>query len=152
MNVGKDYWAKELPYPYSPSDDDFKIFKNHLKKGKTLLLGCTHKLIPITDYQMDIDPWYNSSTVIIQDWVTNNIFYDNIIGDGVLNFTKKLTDDVLKMCSKNCNFFMARVFNKKLPNMKIANYFPFTNDFEIKPNNIISFENYNFFSWNFYEN
>lgn len=152
MKADKEYWSKELIYPYCPSDENIEIYKKFLSSGETLLLGCTHKLIPITNYQMDIDPWYNASSVIVQDWTTNTKFFDNIVGDGVLNFTKELTNNVLKMCSKYSKCFVARTFNKKLPKMRIADYFPSYYDFEIKPNDVVIFENYNFFIWNFYAN
>ena len=149
MQVDKSYWEKELKPPYSPSDDDFYIYKNNLSKGETLLLGCTHKLISLSDYQMDIDPWYNAPTVIKQEWTTNQKFYTNIIGDGVLNFTEELTNKIIIMCQQNCKNFMARTFNKKLPNMKIADYFPLQSNFLIKPYMTIDFKDYNFFYWRF---
>ena len=149
MAVNKEYWANELVPPYSPSNIDFEVYKNNLIEGTTLLLGCTHKLLNISNNQLDIDPWYEASTVIVGNWIHNNTFYNNIIGDGVLNFTKELTDNILKMCSKNSKKFIARCFNKKLPKMRIANYFPSEIDFLIKPNIIFSFSDYNFFIWDF---
>lgn len=145
------YWAKELAYPLSPSFDDLEIYKENLISGTTLLLGCTHKLIPISTHQMDIDPWYKSSTMIIQDWRENTKYYDNIIGDGVLNFTKDLTDSVLNMCKENCGLFLTRCFKHKLPIMKIADYFPKDNDFNIRPDLVLEYDDYNFFLWRFYD-
>lgn len=149
MKVDKNYWANELEPPYCPSENDFYIYKNNLSIGKTLLLGCTHKLIPISDFQMDIDPWYQSSSVITQEWTTNQIFYENIIGDGVLNFTKELTDNLLLMCKDKCNNFIARCFKYKMPKMRIADYFPDKKDFSINPFSVIEFDDYNFFYWRF---
>lgn len=149
--MDNSYWAKELPHPLSPSFDDLQIYKDNLLPGTTLLFGCTHKLIPISTSQMDIDPWYKASTMIIKDWRDNTEFYDNIIGDGVLNFTKDLTDSVLESCKKNCALFLTRCFNHKLPTMKIANYFPCESDFTIRPDLTIVYDNYNFFLWRFYE-
>lgn len=149
--MNNSYWAKELPHPLSPSFDDFDIYKDNLISGTTLLLGCTHKLIPISTNQMDIDPWYKSPTMIIKDWRENDQFYDNIIGDGVLNFTKDLTCSILNMCQKNSALFLTRCFNQKLPNMKIAEYFPKYNDFSIKPDLVLEYNYYNFFLWRFYE-
>ena len=103
--MNKSYWSKELPSPYSPSISDVEIYKINIGKGSTLLLGCTHKLISISDFQMDIDPWYEAPTMIIKDWRDNETYYDNIIGDGVFNFTKELTDSVLTMCKKYCRNF-----------------------------------------------
>jgi hypothetical protein len=147
--LDKSYWIQELDHPYSPSIGDFNIYKNNLINGSTLLLGCTHKLIQISDKQMDLDPWYDSPTVIVGDWINNKNFYDNIIGDGVLNFTKNLTDNIILMCSKHSLNFIARCFNYKLPKMKIADYFPKEEDFLIKPKDKISNEIYTFYFWKF---
>lgn len=147
--MNKYYWSKELPEPYCPSANDVKIYTSNLKKGKTLLLGCTHKLIPFSDVQLDIDPWYEASSVITDDWRNNKSFYTNIIGDGVFNFTKELTCKTLLMCSKNCKKLIIRAFKEKLPKMKVANYFPSIEDFSIKPNNHVSFHEYYFLIWDF---
>ena len=149
--MDKSYWSKELLYPLSPSNKDVEIYKESMTRGSTLLLGCTHKLIPIRDFQMDIDPWYQAPTMIIKDWRNNKTYYDNIIGDGVFNFTKELTDSILLMCEKNCRNLVIRSFKHKLPIMKIADYFPKENDFHIRPDLIDEYEDYNFFCWSFYE-
>ena len=98
---------------------------------------------------MDIDPWYKADTMIVKDWRENDEFYTNIIGDGVLNFSKELTDGLLKMCAEYCTTFIARTFVKKLPQMKIANYFPQYEDFEFPPVITEIRDNYNFYIWNF---
>lgn len=149
MEINKNYWSKELDYPYSPSEEDFLIYKNNLINGTTLLLGCTHKLINLSNFQLDIDPWYSAKTVITGNWIYNKDFYDNIIGDGVFNFTKELTRKTLLMCSKNCKKLIIRAFKEKLPKMKVANYFPSIEDFSIKPNNHVSFHEYYFLIWDF---
>jgi len=147
--VNKEYWSSDLPLPLSPSDSDVDIYKNNMIEGSTLMLGCTKKLIPISSIQMDIDPWYESETVIEQDWLTNEIYYDNIIGDGVLVFNKDLSDNIVEMASKNCKVFISRSFTRKLPIMRIASYFPQPEDFKIPPTKIISFEDYSFYIWHF---
>lgn len=150
MTVDKTYWGSELPLPLSPSDDDVLEFKFHLKKGTTLLLGCTKKLIPLSDRQLDIDPWYEANTVIIGDWVTNKHFYTNILIDGGLCLTKDLCDSVVEMASNNCKVFIARVFDYKLDNMRIAAHFPKFDDFEIKPTYTFKTEkDYTFYIWEF---
>lgn len=149
--INKNYWSVSLPHPLSPSDGDVKIYRSHLIPGKILLLGCTHRLIEFSDHQMDIDPWYNSSTVIVGNWINNKKKYSNIIGDGVLNFTKELCDNVLNMCSKFSDVFITRSFNYKLKPMKIANHFPSENDFLIKPSEYIKFDEYSFYIWRFCE-
>lgn len=149
MEINKNYWIKELAPPYSPNEEDIKIYNDNLLKGSVLLLGCTHKLITLSDCQMDIDPWYEGSNVIVQEWTTNRKSYTNIIGDGVLNFTKEATDNLLLMCANHSKIFVARSFNEKLPEMKIANFFPTENDFNIKPKQTIKFDKYSFYIWNF---
>jgi hypothetical protein len=147
--ITKEYWGSDLPYPLSPSEKDLKIYADYMNPGKTLMLGCTKLLLPLSDVQMDIDPWYDGDTVIKQDWVTNEIFYDNIILDGGLCFTKELCDDVLEMASKHCNKFITRSFNRKLDTMRIADYFPQFDDFEIRPTEARIFDDYSFFIWEF---
>lgn len=148
-SANKDYWASDIPLPLSPSDSDLDIYKDNMIEGSTLMLGCTKKLISISDIQMDIDPWYESDTVIKQDWLTNDVYYDNIIGDGVLAFTKELSDGLIEMASKNCKVFIARTFTKKLPIMRIASYFPQPSEFKIPPTKTIVFDDYSFYIWRF---
>ena len=118
--------------------------------GSTLLLGCTKKLIPLSNRQLDNDPWYEAPTVIVGDWLENKHFYTNIMIDGGLNLTKELCDGIIKMASKNCKVFIARVFDYKLDTMKIAAHFPNFADFEIEP--IYTFKTekeYTFYIWEF---
>lgn len=147
--VDKNYWGSDLPLPLSPSDNDIKEFKSHMLNGTTLLLGCTKKLIPLSDRQLDIDPWYEGKTVIEGLWETNKHFYTNIIIDGGFSFNKELCDSIIEMASKNCKTLIARSFSKKLPTMKVAKYFPTEKDFQIPPTEIINCEDYKFFIWEF---
>lgn len=150
LPVDKTYWRTELVPPYSPTEEDVDFYRRHLLPGTTLLLGCTHRLISLSTAQMDHDPWYEGSTVLVKDWRDNCETFDNMIGDGVLNFTKILTDSVLEMCSKHSKVFVARCFNRKLPNMRIADYFPEPGQFHIRPTE--SFhrgDDYSFHVWRF---
>ena len=147
--VDKDYWMSDLPIPLSPSSDDVNTYKRFMINGETLLLGCTKNLIPLSDIQMDIEPWYQSETVISDNWLNNNTFYENIIGDGVLSFTKELANDLIEMASKNCKVFIARTFTKKLPIMRIADNFPQPEDFIIKPTITLTQKDYSFYIWQF---
>jgi FkbM family methyltransferase len=147
--VKKDYWASELPLPLSPSDSDVDIYKDNMIEGSTLMLGCTKKLIPISNIQMDIDPWYEAKTVIKGDWLDNKTYYGNIIADGSLSFTKELADGLIEMASKHCKVFIARTFTKRLPIMRIADNFPQPEDFKIPPTKTVEFEDYSFYIWQF---
>ena len=147
--LDKEYW-RILPHPLGPSDDDVEIFKNNmLSGGPNLLLGCTQKLINLSDYQMDINPWYDGTNMIVQDWLTNEKDYLNIMLDGGLCFDKDLCDGILEMVSKHSKLFVARSFNYKLPTMRIASYFPKEEDFKIKPTKCIIFDDYTFYIWKF---
>lgn len=147
--IDKTYWEQTFPHPLGPSDLDVKLYKKFMTDGTTLLLGCTKKLISLSNRQLDIDPWYDADTVIVGDWTKNEHYYTNILLDGGLCFTKELCDDIVKMASKNCKNFIARTFAYKLDIMKIAAYFPKEDDFEIKPKTIIPCGSYNFYIWEF---
>ena len=148
--MNKEYWASDFPPPLSPSDNDVNEFKSHMKKGTTLLLGCTRKLIPLSNRQLDIDPWYDGETVIIGDWVDNKHFYTNILLDGGFNILPKETcNSLLLSASKCCEVLIVRSFSRKLPIMRIADNFPTKEDFDIIPSETITCEDYNFFIWEF---
>ncbi len=148
--VDKNYWSSDLPHPLSPNVIDVALYENYMVGGSSLLLGCTKGLIPLSDRQLDSDPWYDSSTVIVGDWRDNEHYYSNILLDGGLCFTKELCDDILEMASKNCKRFISRSFDKKLDIMKIANYFPSEDDFKYKPKFIARMKNdYTFYVWEF---
>jgi len=149
MMVDKTYWGSDLPLPLSPSDDDVDRYKRYKLEGSTLLLGCTKKLISISDRQLDIDSWYEADTVIKGNWIDNKHYYTNILLDGGLCFTKELCDDIIKMASNSCKRFIVRSFTRKLDTMRIANYFPTEKDFEIHPDMVIKESDYNFYIWVF---
>jgi len=151
MKADKEYWKTLFAHPLAPNDGDVRIIKNHMIKGTTLLLGCTKILIPLSDYQMDIDPWYEADTVIKEDWRENKIFFDNIISDGALNLDTKLTQDILKMAYNCCNRLIVRYFNYKLPKMIVAECFVDPNDMAFIPDAIIKKQEYSFLVWNFNE-
>ena len=147
--LSKEYWSQDFPRPLGPSDEDVTIFKDNMIPGKTLLLGCTKKLLDLSDAQIDLDPWWIGPNTITGNWLDNKDFYENILCDGGLCFTKDLTDGILQMASKNCKVFVTRTFTLKLPIMKIADYFPQPTDFEITPTKTIIKENYSFYIWIF---
>jgi hypothetical protein len=148
--MDKNYWASELPHPLAPNDIDVALYKNYMMGGSTLLLGCTKLLIPLSDRQLDKDPWYEAPSVIVGDWLDNKHYYSNILIDGGLCFTKELCDNILEMASKNCTRLIARSFDKKLDIMKIAAHFPNENDFAIKPKFVAHMHgDYSFYVWEF---
>lgn len=147
--IDKNYWRYCLKPPYSPSEEDVEHYRHFIECGKVLVLGCTHALLPISTHQMDYDPWYEGPNVIIRDWQDNKEFFENMIGDGVLNFTKQLADAVILMAEKCSDRLIVRSFREKLPNMKVANYFPSRLQFPIAPTVSIEKNDYNFFIWEF---
>lgn len=149
MKVNKSYWESLSTPPLVPTDTDVDIYKMHMLPGSTLLLGCTKKLLSLSDVQMDIDPWYMADTVRIQDWTTNTETYTNILVDGGLNLFENLTESVLNMAKANCSTLIARCFNYRLPTMKVATYFPGEHGFVIPPTITIKFEEYSFYIWRF---
>ena len=114
-----------------------------------MLLGSTKDLLGLCDAALDVSPVYNDKKIIAGNWADNNIFYQNIIGDGVLNLNELLCDQIMAMAKKNCCRLVVRVFNYKLPIMKVAAYFPTPNNFETKPEVFYCTEEYSFFKWNF---
>jgi hypothetical protein len=72
-----------------------------------------------------------------------------IIGDGVLNFTADLAQQLLDMASTSCSTFVARSFSQRLDTMRIADNFPNVDDFTISPSVVIERDLYRFFVWHF---
>ena len=148
--MDKSYWASNLPAPLSPNDFDVTIYQNYMVGGSTLLLGCTKKLIPLSNRQLDNDPWYEAPTVIVGDWLDNKHYYSNILIDGGLCFTKELCDGIIEMASKNCTRLISRSFDRELDTMRIAAYFPNEDNFKIKPKFVWHPGNdYSFYVWEF---
>ena len=145
----KSYWQHELPHPYSPNLYDITVYRRYLLSGSTLLLGCTHKLLEYTQAQLDIDPWYEADTVVVGDWKDNTAWFNNIVGDGVFNITEELSDQVLAMASVCCKALICRTFKRRLPLMKVANYFPTIDDFCVRPTMTVTFSDYMFNVWYF---
>lgn len=149
-NVDREYWAKKHPHPLAPNKEDIETYKRLIGDARNvLLLGNTPALMDLCSVAMDSDPFLDDPRVIAQDWTTNTVRYEAIIGDGVLNFTKELSDRVLAMAANTTDLFVARAFAHRLPIMRIADYFPAEKDFEIEPTETISFDDYNFFVWDF---
>jgi hypothetical protein len=129
-----------------------RLFKENLIDGSTLLLGSTKDLLSLCDEALDTFPVYNDKKIITGHWADNNIFYQNIMGDGVLNLNEVLCNQIMAMAKKNCCRLIVRVFNYRLPIMKVATYFPTANHFKKKPEVIYHTEEYSFFKWDFENN
>ena len=149
MSLGKDYWKQEFPHPLAPNEKDVRIYASYRGPGETLLLGCTRSLLGLATDVLDADPWYEGDCVIVGDWRDNKKFYNYIMLDGGLCFTKELCDGIVDMASKHCRIFVSRSFNHKLPQHRIAAYFPKREDFLIKPTESRVFDDYTFHIWEF---
>ena len=101
---------------------------------------------------MDIDPFIKGSSVIKSNWLDNKTEYANMIGDGVVNLDKKLTQNLIKMASKYCKNLVVRSFVRKQEGMLVASYFPEAKDFKITPYITRFCGEYNFYVWRFYGN
>lgn len=128
-----------------------EIFQKNLLNGSVLLLGNTKDLLTIADRAIDLNPLYLNAKIIQGDWRNNRDYYKNIIGDGVLNFNEKLTLELFSMIEKNSSRFIARVFNRKLEIMRIAEYFPSYLNFTIRPLILFESKDYNIYQWDFYK-
>lgn len=148
MDNLKNYWASLTP-PLAPSNLDVEIYKRNMIEGSTLLLGSTKQLLEICYVALDISPVYQDKKIIVGDWVSNSIFFENIIGDGVLNFNQILCEQLLEMSEKKCSQFLVRAFNYRMPTMKIADYFPSAESFKIRPEVIFFNAEYSFYKWSF---
>lgn len=133
----------------SLSSDELQVYKDHLLSGTILLLGYSPELIPISNHQIDVNTWLKYEIIIDKDWFDKEKYYDNIIGDAILNYSKELTDSILDMCKKNCGLFITRCFKNKLPIMEIVDYFPKENEFKIRPDMVLEYNDYDFLLWRF---
>lgn len=148
--VGRDYWSQAHPHPLAPNVDDVETYRELIGDAHTvLLLGNTPALMPLCTVAMDTDPFIDDPRVITQDWTTNTVPFDVIIGDGVLNFTADLAERVVAMAVGTAGRFIARSFNQRLPIMRVADNFPSASDFTTPPTQVIDRGQYSFFVWDF---
>lgn len=148
--VNADYWGGEHPRPLAPDLADVDVYRSFIDGSESvLLLGNTRLLMPLCTAAMDTDPFLDDPRVITQDWTTNTVRYDAIIGDGVLNFTQDLAERVLAMAAASCSVFVARVFTERLPIMRVADNFPVPNDFDPAPTEVRGRNQYSFYVWRF---
>lgn len=146
--IDSSYWRQVHPHPLAPNTRDVEHYRSAISgRAKVLLLGNTPALIPLSTVALDLEPFDTSGVAIKGDWVKNTQFFDAIIGDGVLNFTPELAHGVVSMAREKSSVFIARVFRKKLPIMKVAAYFPSPEDCEVPPTTVIDFGDYSFYIW-----
>lgn len=144
------YWAKSHPHPLAPNLEDVETYRNLIGRLQSvLLLGNTPALMDLCTNAMDIEPFVDDPKVIQQDWVTNTKFYDAIIGDGVLNFTESLASGLIEMALEHSSLLVVRSFTRRLPIMRVADYFPGPQEFSMTPTEIIERDDYRFFVWRF---
>jgi hypothetical protein len=148
--VDSEYWSREHPHPLGPNVADVETYVELIgEAGSVLLLGNTKALMPLCTAAMDTEPFLDDPRVITQDWTTNAVDYDVIFGDGVLNFTQELTESLLTMARDHSSRFIARAFSRRLPIMRVADFFPSANDFSLPPTEVIERDEYRFYVWNF---
>jgi hypothetical protein len=115
-----EHWHGKNP-PYSPNEEEIKIYKNLIKDHPVCLLGMTKELLPFCDLAVDLNPISIDKPTLKEDW--NNLTGDfgTIIGDGVINLEGfQLVDKMSLICKR----LVCRIFMEKLPNMKYAAFFP----------------------------
>jgi len=113
------YWAN-LKEPKIPNEYEVSLFEKYAI-GEVLLLGETKRLQQIADEGIDLFP---TTFAKKGDWYKMNMFYDTIIGDGVLNINIGM--ELLNSVKWNCNRFICRVFGNEIKDKyswKYANYF-----------------------------
>ena len=148
--VDSEYWSREHPHPLAPNAADVETYRELIGAASTrLLLGNTKALMPLCTAAMDTDPFLDDPRVITQDWTTNTVDYDVIFGDGVLNFTASLAEDLLTMASAHSSRFIVRAFSRRLPIMRVADFFPASTDFPVTPTEVVERNEYRFYVWSF---
>jgi hypothetical protein len=148
--IDNAYWAADHPHPLAPNETDVETYRELIGSAHTrLLLGNTRALMPLCTAAMDTDPFIDDPRVISQDWTTNMVDYDVIFGDGVLNFTADLAEQLLPMAARHSHRFIVRAFSHRLPIMRVADNFPLANDFAIAPSHVLERVDYRFFVWDF---
>ncbi len=148
MHTDKEYWTTLYP-PVSPSEANVELFRHLIVGDTVLLLGSTKQLLDIATTAYDLCPKYDSHKIINRDWRTLSSHFDTIIGDGVFNFSKDLTDEVLSLASKYSQRLVVRSFIKHPTKPKYATNWPQPDAFAITPKIIESSEFYNFYVWDF---
>ncbi|MGV1033620.1 MAG: hypothetical protein ACOYBP_00155 [Microbacteriaceae bacterium] len=147
-SVDRDYWMGPHPHPLAPNEADVSQYSLAIgDSSSTLLLGNTPALIRLCTVALDLEPFDTTGVSRQGDWTANTEYFDAIIGDGALNFTPELTTAVLEMALNHSAVFVARVFRRRLPIMRIADHFPAHDEFRVAPTEVIDRTDYSFYIW-----
>lgn len=148
MNIHADnaFWTG-LKWPAAPNKDDYRVFESYCK-GKVLLLGSTHLLLPLATEAWDLEPKYPDTKIQNRDWFTLDKHWDTIILDGGLAFGEEYCKRLLATVLPRCDRFVARAFlNPNWPT-KYAVYFPRREELTPQPEEHPINEVYTFYIWN----
>ena len=141
-----NYWTT-LKWPAAPNEDDYSVFASYCE-GTVLLLGSTKLLLPLCTEAWDLEPAYDDSKIIAQDWFNLDQHWDTIIIDGGLSYGKEFTERLLPIVLRNCNRFISRTFlNPNWPT-KYAHYFPRAEELTPQPEEHPINDIYTFYIWN----
>ncbi len=78
--LSKEYWSQDFPRPLGPSDEDVTIFKDNMISGKTLLLGCTKKLLDLEISKMSyLNKSYGKINIHMKTNEKNTFYINNVI-------------------------------------------------------------------------
>lgn len=149
MGIDISYWGTLVP-PLAPSDEDVSVFLSQIVGKKTVLLGCTKQLMPISSVAIDSDPYYEDPKIIISNWQDYIPECDTVIGDGVFNIVdQSVADDIVQLASQSSKRLVVRSFIRKEPIMRLAFSFPEVKSFTLQPKLLTSDGFANFFVWDF---
>lgn len=146
MHEDVTYWTN-LSWPAAPNQTDYELYQKYCT-GRVLLLGSTKSLLPLADEAWDLNPKYTDPKIKHKNWTSIDSYYDTIIGDGVLVFSKQLCDSIINKALENCRTLVIRTFLEPSWNPKYAKYFPRAHELNPAPTKEIKINNvYSFYIW-----
>lgn len=146
MHNDYEFWRNP---PGAPTESDRELFRNLIEGDRVLLLGSTKMLLELATDAYDLCPKWDDPKIQDRDWLSIDSKYDTIIGCGIFNFTKELTDQLFPLLKQNCSKLVIRTFYK--PNWKTtyAKHFPEPNEFPIEPTVFHDDGVHRYFVWDF---